>query len=167
MTVSPVGSALQEAAAFMEDVLTELLPEPVGPQMRVIEAMRYATLGGGKRFRAFLVLQSGRLFGVDRRALSRVAAEAVPHQDEPVLGFRVVRIIDQQGVLIVEHRLRLLKGDPVLSGVARRFARIPLKGEFDYLYSSNTLYLQYGNALLFFFNQAIHLSFCTRDWYMH
>jgi len=39
-----------------------------------MEAMRYATLGGGKRLRAFLVLQSGRLFGVDRRASGRAAA---------------------------------------------------------------------------------------------
>ncbi len=58
----------------MEDVLQDMLPEPAGPQARVIEAMRYATLEGGKRIRAFLVLQAGRLFGVDRRALSRVAA---------------------------------------------------------------------------------------------
>jgi farnesyl diphosphate synthase len=46
----------------------------MGPQARLIEAMRYATLEGGKRVRAFMALQSGRLFGVDRRALGRVAA---------------------------------------------------------------------------------------------
>jgi farnesyl diphosphate synthase len=74
MIASPIEPALKEAAHFMEDALAEFLPEPMGPQSRLIEAMRYATLGGGKRVRAFLVMQSGRLFGVDRRALSRVAA---------------------------------------------------------------------------------------------
>jgi farnesyl diphosphate synthase len=92
MTLSPIEPALNEAALFMEDVLQEVLPEPVGPQARVIEAMRYATLGGGKRIRAFLVLQSGRQFGVDRRALSRVAAAvecvhaySLVHDDLPAM----------------------------------------------------------------------------------
>jgi farnesyl diphosphate synthase len=54
--------------------------------------MRYATLNGGKRLRAFLVLQSGRLFGVDRRALGRVAAAveclhaySLVHDDLPAM----------------------------------------------------------------------------------
>jgi farnesyl diphosphate synthase len=92
MTISPIEPALNEAALLMEDVLQEVLPEPVGPQARVIEAMRYATLGGGKRIRAFLVLQSGRQFGVDRRALSRVAAAvecvhaySLVHDDLPAM----------------------------------------------------------------------------------
>ena len=92
MTLSPIEPALNEAALFMEDVLQEVLPEPVGPQARVIEAMRYATVGGGKRIRAFLVLQSGRQFGVDRRALSRVAAAvecvhaySLVHDDLPAM----------------------------------------------------------------------------------
>lgn len=58
----------------MEELLDLLLPAPDGPEARLLEAMRYATLGGGKRLRAFLTLQSGRLFGVDRRALGRAAA---------------------------------------------------------------------------------------------
>ncbi len=92
MAIAPIEPALKEAAIFMEEALGELLPEPLGPQARVIEAMRYATLGGGKRVRAFLVLQSGRLFGVDRRALARVAAAvesvhaySLVHDDLPAM----------------------------------------------------------------------------------
>ena len=92
MTLAAIDPALKEVASFMEDALGELLPEPVGPQSRVIDAMRYATLDGGKRIRAFLVLQSGRLFGVDRRALSRVAAAvecvhaySLVHDDLPAM----------------------------------------------------------------------------------
>jgi farnesyl diphosphate synthase len=92
MAIAPIEPALKEAGIFMEEALGELLPEPLGPQARVIEAMRYATLGGGKRVRAFLVLQSGRLFGVDRRALARVAAAvesvhaySLVHDDLPAM----------------------------------------------------------------------------------
>lgn len=92
MAIAPIEPALKEAGIFMEEALAELLPEPLGPQARVIEAMRYATLDGGKRVRAFLTLQSGRLFGVDRKALSRVAtavecvhAYSLVHDDLPAM----------------------------------------------------------------------------------
>ncbi len=69
-----VEAALLETQAFMEETLDVLLPRPDGPEARLLEAMRHATLGGGKRLRAFLTLQAGRLFGVDKRALGRAAA---------------------------------------------------------------------------------------------
>ena len=92
MSLTPIEPALHEAAVFMEEMLTELLPEPMGPQARMVEAMRYATVQGGKRVRAFLVLQSGRQFGVDRRALARAAAAvecvhaySLAHDDLPAM----------------------------------------------------------------------------------
>jgi hypothetical protein len=72
--LAPIEPAFAEAASFIEATLDALLPKPSGPEARLMEAMRYAGLGRGKRLHAFLVLQSGRLFGVDRRALGRVAA---------------------------------------------------------------------------------------------
>ncbi|HEY4265939.1 MAG TPA: polyprenyl synthetase family protein [Micropepsaceae bacterium] len=72
--LAPIEPAFAEAASFVEATLEMLLPKPGGPELRLMEAMRYAALGGGRRLRAFFVLQSGRLFGVDRRALGRVAA---------------------------------------------------------------------------------------------
>ena len=54
--------------------LDELLPRADGPESRLTEAMRYACLGGGKRMRAFLVLEGSRLFNVDRTQALRVAA---------------------------------------------------------------------------------------------
>ena len=35
---------------------------------RLVEAMRYASLNGGKRFRPFLVVECAALFDVPRRA---------------------------------------------------------------------------------------------------
>lgn len=95
---SMVEPALSEAAGFVERTLDALLPRPAGPESRLLEAVRYATLGKAKRFRGFLVLQSGRLFGVDRRALSRVAAavecvhaHAFAHNDLPLLDGNEIR----------------------------------------------------------------------------
>jgi farnesyl diphosphate synthase len=87
-----VEPALAEAAAFVERTLDALLPQAMGPEARLLDAMRYAALGGGKRLRGFLILQSGRLFGVDRRALGRVAAAvecvhaySLVHDDLPAM----------------------------------------------------------------------------------
>jgi farnesyl diphosphate synthase len=72
--LAPIEPAFAEAASFIEATLDTLLPKPSGPEARLMDAMRYAALGGGQRLHAFLVLQTGRLFGVDRRGLGRVAA---------------------------------------------------------------------------------------------
>src|ERR1700674_5458660 len=90
--LAPIEPAFAEAASFVEATLDALLPRPAGPEARLLEAMRYAAMGGGKRLRAFLVLQSGRLFGVDRGALGRVAAAieclhaySLVHDDLPAM----------------------------------------------------------------------------------
>ncbi len=62
---------LQAAAVSVEASLDALLPPATD---RVTEAMRYATLGGGKRLRGFLVLGSAGLFDVQRDRALRVAA---------------------------------------------------------------------------------------------
>jgi len=96
--LAPIEPAFAEAASFTEATLDALLPQPSGPEERLLEAMRYATMGGGKRLRAFLVLQSGRLFGVDRRALGRAAAAveclhaySLVHDDLPAMDNDDVR----------------------------------------------------------------------------
>ena len=53
-----------EAAAAVEAELDRLLAPVAGPRARVLEAMRYASLGGGKRLRPFLLMESARLFDV-------------------------------------------------------------------------------------------------------
>ena len=51
-----------------------LLPQPEGAEARLYSAMRHSAFAGGKRLRPFLVMQSARQFGVDRRCAARVAA---------------------------------------------------------------------------------------------
>ena len=84
--------ALRETAQDVEDVLDKLLPKNGGHEARLFEAMRYATLGGGKRFRPFLVTQSAALFKVSRASALRVAAAielvhcySLVHDDLPAM----------------------------------------------------------------------------------
>ena len=69
-----VPAALAEHAAVVEAAIDTLLPLPDGHERRLVEAMRYATLGGGKRMRGFLVMEVAGLFGVARASAARVAA---------------------------------------------------------------------------------------------
>lgn len=56
---------LRLTASAVEVALDRLLPMPTGHQSVVAEAMRYAALGGGKRLRPFLVLETARMLGGD------------------------------------------------------------------------------------------------------
>ena len=80
MTLSSLDTqfetGLAPTPARIEKMLDRLLPRAGGPEGRVAEAMRYAVLGGGKRFRPFLVCQSALLCGVGSEAALRVAAAA-------------------------------------------------------------------------------------------
>jgi len=65
-------AALADAASRVEACLDEMLPQASdGP---VAEAMRHATLNGGKRLRAFLVIEGARLFNVPEIQADRTAA---------------------------------------------------------------------------------------------
>lgn len=67
-------------AEAIEELLDRLMPVPDGLDARLFEAMRYATLNGGKRMRPFLTLESARLFDVpDDRALRAGAAVELIH----------------------------------------------------------------------------------------
>jgi farnesyl diphosphate synthase len=88
---------LTEIAGATESVLERLLGDAPLPGERVrpkrlVEAMRYATLGGGKRFRPFLVVESASLFGVPRErslmagaALECIHCYSLVHDDLPAM----------------------------------------------------------------------------------
>src|ERR1041385_51845 len=96
-------AAAQTAASDIEALLDRLLSptaeqgESSRPQ-RLIEAMRYGSLGGGKRLRPFLVVATGQLFGVPRTqalmagaALECVHCYSLVHDDLPAMDDDAVR----------------------------------------------------------------------------
>jgi farnesyl diphosphate synthase len=84
--------ALRRSAQAVDAKLDALLPRGDGPEARLFEAMRYATLNGGKRFRPFLALETARLFDVRQDSALRVAAAiecvhsySLAHDDLPAM----------------------------------------------------------------------------------
>jgi farnesyl diphosphate synthase len=80
------------SAASLVAVLDALLPMRDALEGRVFEAMRYSTLGGGKRLRPFLVMEGARLFGVNENCALRVACAiemvhcySLVHDDLPAM----------------------------------------------------------------------------------
>ena len=69
-----LASAMTAAAAEIDQALDTLIPPSEGDEARLFEAMRYASIGGGKRLRGFLVLEGAAQFSVARDAALRVAA---------------------------------------------------------------------------------------------
>lgn len=75
MNRNQLETAIQEVANRLEDLMEELLPEMEGnPEDQLFDAMRYSTLGGGKRLRPFLTNCSAMLFGVNPDSALQTAA---------------------------------------------------------------------------------------------
>jgi len=72
--MSNFSNHLKTVADKLEIVLDEILPAVAGPQAQVIEAMRYAVLGGGKRLRPFLMVQTAGLFGTESPGVWQAAS---------------------------------------------------------------------------------------------
>jgi farnesyl diphosphate synthase len=88
---------LVSCAADIEDMLSRLLgTDPLAGEIarpaRLVEAMRYAALGGGKRLRPFLMVETARLFGQEGEGVLRAAAAlemihcySLAHDDLPAM----------------------------------------------------------------------------------
>lgn len=89
-----LGAAMALVADATERELAGLLDsaEGDGAPARLVEAMRHAALGGGKRLRSFLVAATGNLFDADAAALRRAGAAvellhaySLVHDDLPAM----------------------------------------------------------------------------------
>jgi len=85
-------------AVEMERTLERLLPEIGAEPRRLHDAMRYATLGGGKRVRPMLAFGAGALSGADPQRVKVVAAAveiihaySLAHDDLPCMDNDVLR----------------------------------------------------------------------------
>ena len=97
MDESAFAAKLAETRAAIERELENVLgvePRPGEPARpaRLIEAMRYATLGGGKRLRAFLTVEAARALGREDKgpwragvAIECVHAYSLIHDDLPAM----------------------------------------------------------------------------------
>lgn len=93
-TASPatLAASLGTAARAIESTIDRLLPMVDGDESVLIEAMRYAALGGGKRLRGYLVTEIAGIFGAEPEGALRVAASvemlhaySLVHDDLPAM----------------------------------------------------------------------------------
>src|SRR3979490_2024799 len=83
----------EDTEALLAKLLSDtLLPDEIARPKRLMDAMRYSSLGGGKRLRPFLVAESSAVFGVPRDAalLAGAALECIHcysliHDDLPAM----------------------------------------------------------------------------------
>ncbi|GEC15144.1 polyprenyl synthetase family protein [Nitrobacter winogradskyi] len=88
-----LDTTADETEAVLEKLLSDTaLPDEIARPKRLMDAMRYSSLGGGKRLRPFLVVESSAVFGVPREAalLAGAALECIHcysliHDDLPAM----------------------------------------------------------------------------------
>jgi len=115
---------VERVARMVEARLDALIePEPGSSGLaRLIEAMRYAALGGGKRLRPFLLIEAARLFGVAETdaldagvALECVHCYSLVHDDLPAMDDDKVRRGRPTTHITFGEATAILAGDSLLT----------------------------------------------------
>jgi farnesyl diphosphate synthase len=119
--------SLEQVAADTEELLDRLLaPKTATGELarpaRLLDAMRYASLGGGKRIRPFLVVETAKLFGVPRRQALMVAAAlecvhcySLVHDDLPAMDDDALRRGRPTAHKAFDEATAILAGDGLLT----------------------------------------------------
>src|SRR5271170_3856166 len=125
--ISPFLPRLDATAQDIEDLLDRLLSATpadgeLSRPVRVIEAMRYSSLGGGKRFRPFLVVECAALFKVPRpqalmagAALECVHCYSLVHDDLPAMDNDDLRRGQPTTHKTFDEATAILAGDGLLT----------------------------------------------------
>jgi farnesyl diphosphate synthase len=124
---SPFLNRLDAVAADTETLLDRLLASsPAEGELdrpaRLLEAMRYSSLGGGKRFRPFLVVECANLFEVPREralmagaALECVHCYSLVHDDLPAMDNDALRRGQPTAHKKFDEATAILAGDGLLT----------------------------------------------------
>ena len=119
MSASPLlKAAMERVAADVAAMFDALLPVPTDPRARLVEAMRYAVLGGGKRLRPLLLTAVADMYRVDRAAALRagIAIESIHvyslvHDDLPCMDNDAMRHGKPTAHLVYDEATAVLAGD--------------------------------------------------------
>ncbi|MBQ4472183.1 MAG: polyprenyl synthetase family protein [Alphaproteobacteria bacterium] len=113
---------LKIARAAVDQNLEKWLPIPDNLSARVVEAMRYATIGGGKAFRAFLILTTAKMFDLPEQnainiatAMEMVHAYSLIHDDLPAMDNDTMRRGKPTTHIQFDEATAILAGDALLT----------------------------------------------------
>jgi farnesyl diphosphate synthase len=122
----------QERQSRIEEVLDRALAGSGGEPARLVEAMRYAVLGGGKRMRPLLAYAAGELAGADpavvdgpAAAVEMIHAYSLVHDDLPCMDDDVLRRGKPTCHVAFGEAMALLAGDALQ---AQAFAALVSSG---------------------------------------
>lgn len=113
---------LDETRTLVDAHLNTLLPLPNGKECRVIEAMRYSLLGGGKALRPFLILTVSDMLGIHKNnalqvacALEMVHTYSLIHDDLPAMDNDTLRRGKPTNHIQFDEATAILAGDALLT----------------------------------------------------
>ena len=131
MPVDTLEAAFQSRLVTVADSIEATLDELLSPQTRagevirparLLEAMRYSTLGGGKRLRPFLVVETARLLGVEGAgplragaALEMIHCYSLVHDDLPAMDDDDLRRGRPTAHKAFDEATAILSGDALLT----------------------------------------------------
>lgn len=133
--------ALAARVEEAEEILKAYLPEEVGFQKRVLEAMNYSVLAGGKRLRPVLMKESYALFGGQSKivepfmaALEMIHNYSLVHDDLPGMDNDEYRRGRKTTWCVYGEGMAVLAGDALLNyafeTAAKAFSMVPLESGF-------------------------------------
>ena len=112
----------QRCKEATEAALDARLPPSEQPPQRLHEAMRYAVMNGGKRFRAILVIMTGEMLNVETKALIAPAAAieclhaySLVHDDLPCMDDDAYRRGKPSCHVAYDEATAVLVGDALLT----------------------------------------------------
>jgi len=119
---SPLAAPFSQIAADINTLFDEVLGVPDDARDRLVEAMRYAAMGGGKRLRPILVCASADLFGVPRSmslraglAVECIHAHSLIHDDLPCMDDDDLRRGKPTVHVAFDEATAVLAGDALLA----------------------------------------------------
>ena len=130
--MADLQKAMAESARAVSETLDRLLKVGDGREARLMEAMRYSSLGGGKRIRPFMVTAGARLFSVAESCALRVAAAvemvhcySLVHDDLPAMDDDDLRRGQPTCHVRFDEATAILAGDALLTRAFEVLADIP------------------------------------------
>ena len=113
-----LGEAFERVQGEVDSAFDAFLPVPDDTRARLVEAMRYATIGGGKRVRPLLLVATAELYGVNRDAainagcaVEAIHAYSLIHDDLPCMDDDELRHGKPTVHLAFDEATAVLAGD--------------------------------------------------------
>lgn len=120
--VLPFEQRLKEKTAQIEEILRAYLPERSGYQQKIMEAMEYSLLAGGKRLRPMLMQEVYHLFGGKGKqiepfmaAMEMIHTYSLVHDDLPAMDDDEYRRGRKTTHIVYGEAMAVLAGDALLN----------------------------------------------------